>query len=282
MKLLKKYIETSTNLILSKPGLCEGCRFAYYSDEPQKGDVTQVRFNHVMLNPHQWFCNLKCKYCAWFGEEHLIPDNVKEPYKLSPLIKFLIKNKLLTYDCQFSWGGGESTILPEFDILTKKICDNGYKQVLNSNGVRFSQAWAYVLSKDTRSYFNISPDSGTREGYLKTKRADYFDIVWDNIAKYMEASKNPTSFRVKYIIQDENCSDTEIAAFVRKCMEAGIKLIEISVEQTKTKDGVIPDAWIHAARYLQALAKKNGMNTVHMTLWNPRLGEELDKYPMLF
>gem|GEM_PF-112942 len=279
--ILEEYFKKFPDIIQENPKRCEGCRFAYYADEPQQGDLRLAKFNHVMLNPHRWFCNLKCVYCEWFGYTHEIPEGVKDPYPLTPSVEFLIKNNLLAKDCQFAWGGGESSILPEFESLARMIYDAGYKQVLNSNGTKFSPVWAYVLSKDSRTYFNISPDSGVRETYLKIKRGDYYGAVWENIAKYQAAAKNPASFRVKYVIQNENCSETEIEAFIEKCKQAKIKMIEISLEQRTTDEHGVPEKWTQAARYMRALAVKNGMEVEHMTLWNPCLGADLANMQLL-
>jgi MoaA/NifB/PqqE/SkfB family radical SAM enzyme len=156
---------------------------------------------------------------------------------MSP-IESLFNEGQVNENCTFCWGGGESTILPEFNDLTRLICDRGHPQVLNTNGTVFSEAWAYVVSKDERTYFNISVDSGTAETYLKVKGVDRFDQVWENIKEYLAAAKHKCCFRVKYIVMAGNREHIELENFIEKCLDAGVQAIEYSIDGGEIQAGL--------------------------------------------
>jgi pyruvate-formate lyase-activating enzyme len=133
----------------------------------------------------------------------------------------------------------------------------------------------------------ISPDSGTKETYLKIKGQNGYERVWQNIKKYC---KYPKNVFVKYIIFSFNSDKEEIIQFVQKCIESGVKNIVISPEAKSFRNdddweyGNITEKEIKAAALLNKLAVKEHINVELSPIWrkeNISLINELNKQKIL-
>jgi len=276
-KRITDYLNHIAATLSSEPEKCEGCIRAYYDKKPQKVSVNNFKLKLIMLNQHRFWCNVKCSYCFWLARKKM--GNIAKPYSIKEAIEFLFGNNMVDKDCRFSWGGGESTILPEFDSLARLICDKGHSQILNTNAAVYSDAWAYVLANDKQAYCNTSVDSGSAEVFKQIKNVDYFDQVWANIKKYNNAAINKYSFKVKYIVMASNRSHTEIEKFVDKCLDAGIRTVEYSVDGGEIAAGLSEET-IAAVAYLRALVKKNNLGCENAVFWDPEVAKALDDYPL--
>jgi len=275
---IQDYLKHIHEMMTKEPGRCEGCIRAYYDNKPQKVSIRSFKLNTIMINQHRFWCNVKCIYCFWLGGKKR--EGIAKPYSVMNAVEFLFNAGMVEDNCTFSWGGGESTILPEFDVLSRLICDKGHTQVLNTNGTVFSEAWAYVLSKDERTYFNISVDSGTAETYKKIKGVDCFDQVWVNIEKYLAVAKSKRSFKIKYIVMECNRDHAEIDKFINKCLKAGVQQIEFSVDGGEIQSGLSKET-IDAVGYLRALALKNNLSCENAVFfWDTHVAEILNNYPL--
>jgi len=247
---LQEYLSGIAEMIHKEPARCERCRYIYYDKVPQEGSLHRYKLKRINFNPHRLFCNLNCSYCFITPSKR---ESRFPPYSVLQAVEFLFNNNFIDDTCEFLWGGGESTILPEFETVTRLIADKGHKQVLNTNGTVFSEAWAYTLALSKETYFNISIDSGTRETYKRIKGKDMFDIVWTNIAKYQSVAKNKYSFKAKYILMETNREKNELENFIRKCVENGVMGIEIAVEGKEVFYGITRETF-ESASYLKTLA----------------------------
>ena len=276
---LEEYLHKITGIIHDEPDRCKNCFLSYYDTEPQDGSLCNLKLKQVMLNQHRLWCNLNCTYCFFIDKRSKL-HNVSAPYSVLPSIEFLIKNKdiLLTKDCEFCWGGGESTILPEFEKVARLLADEGYKQILNTNGTVYSEGWAYALSKSKETIFNISIDAGTPETYKKIKGRDMFDVVWSNIAKYQSVAKSKYSFRAKYIVMEYNRKKIEIENFVSKCLETNIRLIEISVTGQEIYSGLTSET-LEMASYLKTLARYSGLGWDYNVFGDKKAIQAIESYP---
>jgi len=258
---IKEYLNTVSNIIFKNPELCKICTHFYYGPKRQKVSYKLFRINTINLNQHRLFCNLKCNYCNYHNIKKAIA-----PYSVLPPIENLFKNNHISDNCIFIWGGGESTLLPEFNTMTRLIQDRGYKQVLNTNGTIFSEAWAYVLSRDKRTYFTTSLDSGTRETFFKIKGKDLFDNVWENIKKYQTIAINKYSFNAKYIVSIDNCDKNDLDGFIEKCLQTGVKKILISLEISEFFSHLSKKT-IDATIYLKKIALGNRILCKYYVPW---------------
>jgi hypothetical protein len=97
-------------------------------------------------------------------------------------------------------------------------------------------------------------DAGSRKGYQKVKGVDLYDAVWQNLQAYSSAG---ATVNVKYIMQPENCSQSELREFVKKAILNGSPTIigdfdyRLSEPTTEIWEGLA---------YLQLLADKHGLN----------------------
>ncbi len=186
---------------------------------------------------HRTFCSANCIYCDL--REKGNQDKRKEldnynTYNIIPILKDIRNNNLINYNCEFFIDGGECSEYPktELQYLILFALNNNCRLKLLSSGVKYSEIIAKAL-KVADINIKISTDSGKRETYEKIKRIKAFDIVWKNIAKYINDSKdNPKAvIEVKYIIiPGINDNLNEIKAFTDKCRQAGVKNIVIDIE----------------------------------------------------
>jgi len=272
-----KYLNCINDTLAREPEKCGKCAMAYYASKPQEVSLRDFRLKEVCINPHRLWCNIKCIYCG-YASEAAISRRVK-PYSVREPIEFLINAGMLGTDCIFRWGGGESTILPEFDDLARLLCDKGYTQRMFTNGTIFSEAWAYVLSKDERTYFNISVDSGTVETYQRVHGVDRFDKVWENIKKYLTSAKNRGSFAAKYIVMACNREHSELEMFINKCLDAGVLSIEYSVDHKEVSTGLSEET-LAAVAYLKAFALKHHLKCINQSFQNKSVNDIIDGYPL--
>ena len=203
--------------------LCEGC--------PQLGDIppqaldgVTPQFRSVSINTHRYLCNCKCVYCnLWKHRERGIG------YPVLPVLKSLYRQNALAPQCFISWGGGEPSILKDFEEASQWATGKGFWQNVHTNALRFSPAIAHLL-REHRGEINISLDSGTAETYQKVKGVDGFAAVRQSLARYAEAAAEPKRITLKYIIFEANNSIPEITRFFELCTALGISSVQYSLD----------------------------------------------------
>lgn len=167
---------------------------------------------------HFTMCNLKCVFChtQWEGRE----QKTERP-NLYTAIKGLIEAGHVSPRTRVGWGGGEVSILPEFDKLFRLIHALGSSyQFVNSNGVVLSPALMDALPT-RRCHLILSIDAATPETYYHMKGVDAFQRVWKNAAEYARAGKERVF--AKMIITERNKG--EAVEFARLAQEAGIRMV---------------------------------------------------------
>ena len=97
-----------------------------------------------------------------------------------------------------------------------------------------------MLLSNNESIFITSLDCATRELFRKIKGVDKFDVVIENIKKYVIESKSASNnIVVKYIIlEGVNDSKEEIDKWIELCSNLGITKFFVSIEfchSTKNK-----------------------------------------------
>ncbi|MCD7739889.1 MAG: radical SAM protein [Candidatus Gastranaerophilales bacterium] len=249
------YLTTIGNIMNSNQtskAPCAGCKFLKKQLVPQfkyEKNITFFTINHFTK------CNSNCVYCG-IGRK---TEDIK--YKLLPLLKQIFNEKLIADNCLFNWGGGEPTLCSEFEEIARFLHKNNLRQAINSSGIIFSPTILDGL-KDGSMSIQISPDSGTQETYLKIKRQNNFNIVWDNIKKY---SQYPDMLFVKYIFFSMSANETDVRMFINKCIESKVKHIVIDCESQSANNprspfGKINDEIIHFAVLMKHLAVDNNIN----------------------
>ena len=138
--------------------------------------------------------------------------------------------------------GGEPSVAPEFDDLMKLFIDNELSSIrVLTNATKYSEVVEKGIEQG-RVNIVVSVDSGTRETFIKVKRYDFYDKVWENVKKY--ASVQPQADRVKtkfILIPDVNDTKDEIDAWISKSIDCGVKHLAFDVEMmwyNKNKDNI--------------------------------------------
>lgn len=138
------------------------------------------------------FCNNKCPYCTYHrwsldpGARYMAyEDFVKYSTRLFELG---VKGIILT-------GGGEPTINPDFDQITKWLESNGIRYGINTN---------FNVFKDfSPTYLKVSLDGYDEQSYKLKRGVHTYSRVIENIKKYRENGKHKdTSFGVQIVVND--------------------------------------------------------------------------------
>jgi sulfatase maturation enzyme AslB (radical SAM superfamily) len=198
---------------------CQGCSFLKEREWQQDG------FPLYWLGiTHYYKCNLRCYYCCFCRDElQALPH-----MNVLPLIRSIVDDGLVAPDAQILWGGGEPTILPEFEDIYTLLADYGVSQEVPTNGVVFSQSLEKHL-KHSKTMVKMSLDAANPETYRKIKGADYCSAAWESAGKY--ALSGGSKVVVKIIVSEYNLE--EVQQFAGKCKEFGIKKVAGDVDCTR-------------------------------------------------
>ncbi|MBR6163588.1 radical SAM protein [bacterium] len=205
---------------------CEGCIFFETREWNNKDYIDSIIVDHFTR------CNCNCIYC--YTEEDKQGYNNLKTYNLLPVIKDMFKYNILKPGGAIGFGGGEPTILEEFEELTELLLKNKFTNIrINSSGIKFSPIIAKGIASRQITVV-VSMDSATRETYKKIKQIDAFDKVCENLIKYSQA-QTQTGFVVnKYIIIPEiNDTKEEIMKWVDFNKENKIESLVIDVENSR-------------------------------------------------
>jgi pyruvate-formate lyase-activating enzyme len=201
---------------------CTGCPALTHREWPEEkktfGDIAIANFLH---------CNLECYYC----DNHSPPEKedgtaVRAAYDVLPIITDLYESGLASSGTSFEWGGGEPTLVSEFEPLLRSLMKRGAPIHINTNATILSPAILEGLAAGRIKNVTCSVDAGTPETYAAIKKRNSFATVWRNLAEYAKA--NSRAVTVKFILLEENMSREEVAAFIGQCRAGEITRIRIS------------------------------------------------------
>ena len=237
--------------LLQRGDVCGNCPEITKIDTQGKALEFDVLFRTVSFNMHRWMCNCKCVYCDLHKQR--LPA-----YSILPAIESLHSQGLLHRNCFFSWGGGESTLLAEFEEAASLIHGYGFKQYIHTNALRYSDVIAALLAKGAMGV-NISLDSGSPETYKSVKGVDGFKRVVASIGEYIAVSADKNNVVIKYIIFAANNSQAEIEKFFSLCQYMGIKNVEFSFDFREVNAGGLSKETLDAAILFVGLANALGI-----------------------
>ncbi len=236
---------------------CKGCHFLQKKEwEKIEGNA---RYRQVEISNFS-LCNLKCVYCYTVLHEDW--DLPREGYDLAPVFKDMIENGSIMEDATVGWGGGEPTILKNFNETARLLLDTGLNQRIFTNAVRFSEVIEEGL-RQGKITITTSVDAGTRKTFEEIKGRDRFDVVWKNLARYAQTGGEVIG---KYVARKGNSSARDIKQFVRKCAEVGIREVYITPDMEEIGQNDISEETIYAFALMLFEAKKSGIE--------PRIGRE--------
>lgn len=202
---------------------CKGCVFLEEKEWANEKTIYNVIFDH-------WtHCNCKCTYCYTEDDKKLYND--LKPYNVLPIIKEMLDKNILKPGGAIGFGGGEPTMLEEFNELISLLLEKGFTNIrVPSSGLKYSPMIEKGISSKQLTVV-ISIDSGTREVYKEIKQIDGFDIVCENLKKYANAQTEPGFVVTKYIIiPGINDNKEEIDKWLEFCCQNNILSVVVDVE----------------------------------------------------
>lgn len=241
------------NAVLLRQGkVCAGCEelldVADGPDPAFSGPLKAVSINH-----YRFVCNCRCVYCTcWKG---LRPPE----YSIMPALRSLTASGVTApRDTVFVWGGGEPSILREFEEACAYLCAQGYIQRVHTNAIRYSPSLEMLL-KEGRGQVNSSIDAGSAAVFRKIKGVDRWNNVLETLRRYREAAVIPPQLSVKFIIFEANNAMAEIAKFFAVCEDVGINHVIWSFDFREVNAGKVSEKTLLAAAYFSHLGKMANM-----------------------
>lgn len=237
---------------------CEGCIFL----EEKEWEDDHSKIN--MINLDYWTkCNSRCSYC------HTMLDKEKynkfKNYNFLPIVKDMIKRDILRPNGHVSFGGGEVTLLKEFDKLLNIFMDYGFPLTrIHSSCIKYSKAVEKGLKNGCVDLI-VSVDAGTKEMHKKIKQVNSYDRVWRNLKKYASCQKDPYAVKSKYIvIPGTNDIKEEIDIWLKKSKENGINCVfhEIESKWFYARRDNVPEDIIALFDYAKEKAESMGLKYV--------------------
>lgn len=234
---------------------CEGCILLEERDWPD--DHTKIS----MINLDYWTkCNSRCSYCHTMNDKEAY--NKFKNYNFLPILKDMIKRDILRPHGHVSFGGGEVTLLKEFDKLLNIFMDYGFPLTrIHSSCIKYSRAIEKGL-KNGRVDLIVSIDAGSKEMHEKVKQVKSYDKVWKNLKRYASNQRNPLAVKVKYIvIPGLNDDKKEIELWLKKAKENGINCVlqEIESKWFYARRDKVPDEIIDFFNYTKEKAENLGL-----------------------
>lgn len=234
---------------------CEGCIFL----QEQNWDDDHTKIS--MINLDYWTkCNSKCSYCHTMLDKDRY--NKFKNYNFLPILKDMIKRDILRPNGHVSFGGGEVTLLHEFDKLLHIFMDFGFPLTrIHSSCIKYSKAVERGL-KDGCVDLIVSVDSGSKEMHRKIKQVDSYDKVWNNLKRYASHQKDANAVKSKFIlIPGENDLKQEIDLWLEKSKASGINCVlhEIESKWFYARRENVPDEIIDLFRYAKDKAEELGL-----------------------
>ena len=243
---------------------CLNCHNLQNYDEKLQFD----KFSKVLVN-HFTSCNCACIYCV---RDFYISKDQKQSkpnYELVPVINEMYKRNLISTDkLEVEFQGGDIGCLKEFKSLV-----NLFYKKSNSNFHFFTNNIVYYdiiqhLFDENRAELIISLDCGTRETYKKIKRVDKFDLVVNNVKKYVKKSKFPNIIMKYILLNNINDNKNEIKSFMQVvnslnldtvCLEFDYKTcMELIPGQKKRYE--VPEYYYELVQYFKDMARLMNIN----------------------
>ncbi len=234
---------------------CEGCIFLEEKD--WNDDHSKIS----MINLDYWTkCNSRCSYC------HTMLDKKKynsfKNYNFLPILKDMIKRDLLRPNGHVSFGGGEVTLLKEFDKLLNIFMDFGFPLTrIHSSCILYSKAIEKGLKNGCVDLI-VSVDAGSKSLHRTIKGVDSYNRVWNNLKKYAQNQKDPNAVKAKYIlIPGVNDSKEEIDLWLKNAKNNGINCVlhEIESKWFYARRENVPDEIIDYFDYAKEKAMSLGL-----------------------
>ena len=222
---------------------------------------------------HWTDCNCKCTYC--FASQH--PEEFKfktKPYSVLPIIKEMLQKNILRRGGSIHFGGGEPTLLPEFEDIIRLLLDYKFYDLrVHTSGIKYSPILERGI-REGRLRVIVSLDAGCAETYEKIKQVPAYDIVRENVRKYAAAQvlrkhartpdlymKGEICASTKFIvIPGVNDTEEEVENWIKADVEAGVHTSIIDLEENwlKANEYDLPQSIFDFIHKIKQISEKYG------------------------
>ncbi len=207
----------------------KGCISCPYLKEAQWDNT---RYIDNLYISHFTNCNSKCIYC--FAAKHPEDFAKERLYQVLPILKEMYEKSILRPGGIISFGGGEPTLLDEFEDIVTYLLDNYFWGIrAHTSGIIYSPALARAIN-EIRGYVVVSVDSGSSETFLKIKQVPCYDKVRETIRKYALQ----TTFLGRYLVSAKfiiipgiNDTTEEIESWMKANYDAGLYTTVLDIEE---------------------------------------------------
>lgn len=236
------------------PKICEGCG-ALSSDIRFTDDNY---FSEIIYQSNN-FCNSKCIYCSSKVNRGV------ELYSALKATKDLIKNGFFKKGGNVFFGGGEPSIMRDFDEIVNIYLENEANIFVETSGISYKQS-IYNGIKMGKLKIVVSLDCGNKKLYNLIKQTDKFNEVIQNLNKYSEAldKKNRDCIKLKYIlIPGINDSVKCIDEFFKLVKKLKVKNVLFDIEccyLNEQKNGRLPSYLYYLSDYAENIAYEQNID----------------------
>lgn len=242
--------------LMKRGNIIPECKNCIYLQEKEWDDDDYISY----INFNNWtICNEHCVYC-WLNDSDR-PH--QKQYNVFPVIKDMAEKGYLKKGGHITIAGGEPCVAPEFEDLMNLFIDYGLENIrVLTNATKYSQVVERGIEKGQVNIV-VSVDSGTREGFIKVKRFDFYDMVWKNVQKYANVQPKTDCVKTKFIlIPGVNDSVHEINAWIQKSLIYGVKHLAFDIEMMwfdKNKNN-LPESLFEIVKYTLEEIKSNNLD----------------------
>jgi organic radical activating enzyme len=245
---------------------CHGCVHLSNREWDDRYLFDNLHFNQSMI------CNLRCSFCIQraFSREEQTAD-----YDMLPVFESMLKLDSLDPDAFIFWAGGEPTLLQDFEPALDLAVRHGTRNEIATNSTIFCET-LYRHLKNPRVSMKTSVDCGTEETFLRMKKRDWFDRVWENLSRYASTGGNVSA---KYIISHENLADKDLEGFVNLVQRHHIRSVYIDINHN-FKPGETADRHVYATVVLIDALKQIGVEVecgLHSLAAVPNFNDRVDR-----
>ena len=257
------------------------------SENDLKSD--ELYINNLYIS-HWVDCNCRCTYC--FAAQNPSEFQYKHrPYSVLPIIKEMLEKNILRRGGSIHFGGGEPTLLPEFEDIIRLLLDYKFYDLrVHTSGIRYSKILERGI-REGRLRVIISVDAGCAETYRKIKQVPLYDVVRENAGRYASSQERmlhkltpdlsfdgSIAVSTKFIvIPGVNDMEEEVENWIKADVEAGIKTTVIDLEENwfKEHEYNLPDSIFDFIYKIKLLSEKYG---THFELYE-RVSDMLKENP---
>jgi pyruvate-formate lyase-activating enzyme len=216
------YVNTRrTELANGFLGNCVGCQFLV-----DGAGMDKQQFSFILNTglPGGSRCNAACIYCDSLENK----NQDKCSYSVLDIFKY-VRDNIDPKTVYMSYASAEITLSEFHDELLDIWLETGWRGIVFTSGIKYSESLARLLHTTNGVSLNISLDCGTKDTYKQVKRRDKFAAVISTLRKYPN-----DKLELKYnLLQNHNTNEHEIECFLDLCVDINPKFICLSNNQNE-------------------------------------------------